>query len=155
MQVEDFAFTGQEVVGDVETLHGLEVQLQNGRGNQVGQTSGWIVSFFEFVQRAKPELLVLGILLVPLRDPCIQIPAVVIEPRLLNERLHVLVGLVFKLLKANNNVGNLYAGIVDVVLYINRVSSFAQQANEGIAQNRIAQMPDMRSLVGIDAGVFD
>ena len=31
----------------------------------------------------------------------------------------------------------------------------AQQPDEGIAENGIAQMPDVRRLVGIDAGVFD
>ena len=31
----------------------------------------------------------------------------------------------------------------------------AQQANEGVAEDRVAQVADVRGLVGIDAGVLD
>ena len=53
------------------------------------------------------------------------------------------------------DVGNLGASVVDVILHIYALPRGAQQANEGVSENRIAQMTDMRRLVGIDAGVFD
>ena len=56
--------------------------------------------------------------------------------------------------KTHDNVGNLHAGVVDIILNFNVLAREAQQAYKRIAQNRVAKVPDMRRLVGIDAGVF-
>jgi hypothetical protein len=57
--------------------------------------------------------------------------------------------------EADHHVGNLHAGVVDVVLDVDFPAGGAQQADEGIAEDRVAQMADVRGLVGIDAGVLD
>ena len=57
--------------------------------------------------------------------------------------------------ESDHHVGHLDAGVVDVVLNVDGVSGGAQQANESVAQDGVAQVPDMRGLVGIDAGVLD
>ncbi len=57
--------------------------------------------------------------------------------------------------EADNHVGDLDASVVDVVLDVDAVSGRAQQADERVAQYRVAQMADVRRLVGIDAGVLD
>ncbi len=49
----------------------------------------------------------------------------------------------------------MHAGVVDVVLHIDHVPSRTQQADEGIAKNRVAQMTNVRGLVGINAGMLD
>ncbi len=59
------------------------------------------------------------------------------------------------MLKSNNHVGNLNSGIVDVVLHIDFPPSVVQQAHKRVAENGIAKMPDVRSFIGIDAGVLD
>src|SRR5690349_18581290 len=57
--------------------------------------------------------------------------------------------------ETDDDVGHLDAGIVDVVLNFNVPSGGAQHANEGIAENGVAQVADVRGLVGIDVGVLD
>ena len=60
----------------------------------------------------------------------------------------------FEVQEADDHVGHLHAGVVDVVLHIDLLAGGAQQAHEGVAQNGVAQMADVRGLVGIDAGVL-
>ena len=57
--------------------------------------------------------------------------------------------------KPDHHIGHLHAGVVDVVLHIDLLPRRAQQAHKRVAQNGVAQMPDVRRLVGIDAGVLD
>ena len=57
--------------------------------------------------------------------------------------------------KADDDIGNLHAGVVDVVLDVDFLSGGAEQADEGVAEDGVAQVADVRGLVGIDAGVFD
>ncbi len=57
--------------------------------------------------------------------------------------------------KADDHIGHLHAGVVDVVLHIDLLPGGAQQAHKRVAQDGVAQVPDVRSLVGIDAGVLD
>src|SRR5258708_23277824 len=57
--------------------------------------------------------------------------------------------------KAHYNVGDLDAGIVDVVLHIHMSAGRSQQAHKGVTQDRVTQVADMSSLVRVDAGVFD
>ena len=61
--------------------------------------------------------------------------------------------------ETDDDVGDLHAGVVDVVLHPDLVAGFvavgAEQALKGVAQNGVAQMADVRGLVGVDAGVLD
>ena len=57
--------------------------------------------------------------------------------------------------KPNHHIRDLHAGVVDVVLHIDFAASKSQQADKRVAQNGVAQMPNMRSFVGIDTGVLD
>ena len=59
------------------------------------------------------------------------------------------------MLKTHHHVGNLDAGVIDVILHIDLLPGGAQHAHKRVAQNRVAQMADVRGLVGIDAGVLD
>ena len=56
--------------------------------------------------------------------------------------------------EADHDIRNLHAGVVDVVLHVDLLPGGAQQAHEGVAEDGIAQMADVRGLVGIDAGVL-
>jgi hypothetical protein len=57
--------------------------------------------------------------------------------------------------KPHHNIRNLHAGVVDVVLHIHLLPGSPQQPHKRVAENRIAQVPHVRSLVGIDAGVLN
>ena len=57
--------------------------------------------------------------------------------------------------KADHHIGNLHAGVVDVILYIDLLARGAQQAHKGVAEDGIAQMADVRGLVGVDGGVLN
>ena len=53
------------------------------------------------------------------------------------------------------HVGHLDAGVVDVVLHFDVAPGGAQHADEGVAQDGVAQVADVGGFVGIDIGVFD
>src|ERR1700754_2908658 len=61
--------------------------------------------------------------------------------------------------QTDDDIRNLNPRVVDVVLYTDVVprliSIGTKKALEGIAQDGIAQMADVSSFVGIDAGVLD
>jgi hypothetical protein len=57
--------------------------------------------------------------------------------------------------ESHHHIGHLHAGVVDVVLHVHLLPGGAQQAHERVAENGVAQVADVRGLVGIDAGVLD
>ena len=63
-------------------------------------------------------------------------------------------GLVFKVHEPDDDVGNLHAGVVDVVLHVDFLAGGAEKVDKGVAKDGVAQMAHMRGLVGIDAGVL-
>jgi hypothetical protein len=96
-----------------------------------------------------------GMILVILRRARVEIPADVIEARRGDQRGHVGGRFLFEKMKPGHHVGNLHAGVVDVVLHFHAIARGAQHADEGVAQHRVAQMADVRGFVGIDVGVLD
>src|SRR6266478_6236847 len=57
--------------------------------------------------------------------------------------------------ETDDYVCDLHACVIDVVLHIHRSARGAEQANEGIAENGVAEMTHVRGFVGVDAGVLD
>src|SRR5271165_5115558 len=64
-------------------------------------------------------------------------------------------GLVFEMEEANDDIGYLDAGVVDVVLDVDFLAGGAEQADEGVAEDGVAEVSDVGGFVGIDAGVLD
>ena len=155
MQMQNLALLRQKVVLDIQPVHCLQMSPQNGSRNRFCQRRSFISALLDFVQRPQPDFFVLRILRVPLGSPRVQIPTVVIEARLARQAFDIRNGFFLEMLKSHNHIGNLNSGIVDVVLHIDFPPSILQQAHKRVAQNGIAQMPDVRSFVGIDAGVLD
>ena len=60
-----------------------------------------------------------------------------------------------ELLEADDDVGDLHAGVVDVVLHFDRRAAEAQHADERVAERRVAQVADVRRLVRVDGRVLD
>ena len=63
--------------------------------------------------------------------------------------------LVFELAKSDDDVGDLDAGVVDVVLHLDGNAAEALHAYERVAQRGIAKVADVRRLVRVDGGVLD
>ena len=59
------------------------------------------------------------------------------------------------MVKADHDIGNLHACIVDVILHFHVIACGSQHPDKGVAENGIAQMSDVRGLVGIDVGMLD
>ena len=70
------------------------------------------------------------VLLVPVGDPGVQVPAVVVEPRGRGDRADLGEGLVLELAEADYDVGDLDAGVVDVVLDLDLPAVEPQQPSE-------------------------
>ena len=58
-------------------------------------------------------------------------------------------------LKADDDIGDLHAGVVDVVLDLDRASLKAQQPDQRVAERGVAQVADVRRLVRVDRRVLD
>ena len=63
--------------------------------------------------------------------------------------------LVLELAEADDDVGDLDAGVVDVVLHFDRRAAEAEHAHERVAERRVAQVADVRRLVRVDRRVLD
>ncbi len=90
-----------------------------------------------------------------MRDPGIKIPTHIIEPGRSGEGFDLSPRLFLDLQKSNHHVGDLHSRVVDVVLHVHFPARKAQQPDERIAEYGVAQVPDMRRLVGIDARMLD
>ena len=153
--MQDFALARQEVVLDVEPVHGFEVAAQDGSRDQLGDGGGFAGGVFDGMQRCGADLQILFVLFVPLRDAGVEIPAVVVEARLARESFNFRARLFLDLSETHNHVGDLHASVVDIVLDVDFAAGVTQQADKRVAENRVAQVADVRGLVGIDAGVLD
>ena len=168
---EDFGFAGQEVVLDAEPLHGFEVAAEDGGGDELGDGGRVVAALLEIMQGGEPQGLAAGELFgrlaglcVPLRDARVEVPAEVVDE---------LVGLVDlceqladagereaeEFCEAYDDIRDLDAGVVDVVLDSYFPAPFeavrAEEAGEGVAEDGVAEVADVRGLVGVDAGVLD
>ena len=97
MKMEDLALARQEVVFDIEPVHGLEMPPQDGDGNYVGDGGAFIVALLDRVQHLLTDLQVLFVLGVPMRDPGVEVPAVVVKARLARQLLDLRARLLFNI----------------------------------------------------------
>ncbi len=155
MQVQDFALAGKKIVFDVEPVHGFKMPAQHGNGDQFGDDGSFCGRILNGVQRLQADLQILLVFRVPLRDPGIQIPAVVVKAWFFGKSLDLRTRFLLDLSEANHYIGHLHAGVVDVILNVDFPARKTQEPNECIPENCIAQMSNVRGLVGIDARVLD
>ena len=128
---------------------------QDRDGNQIGDRGSFVAAFLDRVQRLQADLQVLLVLRVPLRDPGVEVPAVIVKARLPDQLLDFFPRFLLNICKSHDHVSYLRASIVDVVLNIHFPAGEVQQPDKGVAKNGVAQVADVRRLVGIDAGVLD
>ncbi len=180
--MQDFAFAREEVVLDAEAEHGFKMAAKDGGGDQVGDFGGFVAAVLDEVQRVEAELLARGLLFgsafgVPLRGAGVEIPAVVVDAldliavcgrgrphdsrsgdrrygKLFNDLADFGSGFLLQVQESYDHIGDLDSGVVDVVLYIDLVAGGAEQADKRVAKDGVAQVADVRGLVGIDGGVL-
>ncbi len=99
------------------------------------------------MQGLPPQLLALGILLEPAADLAIEIPAVEVER--LGEGRHLGEAEAAQVEEAHHHVGELDAGVVDVVLNLDRVTQALERAAQDVAEHGVAQVADVGRLVGL------
>src|SRR3954447_16957855 len=153
--MNNVALLRQQVVFDVQPVHGLEVTLDHGGRDQLGDFGDLVVPGLELVQRVEPVLLVRLVLLVPGRGARVDVPTYVVKARLASQFLDLVFCFLFDLNEPDHDVRDLDAGVVDVVLDIDLASAGAQQANKRVTQNRIPQVPDVGGFVRVYRGMFN
>ena len=93
---------------------------------------------------------------VPLGHSRVEVPAVVVEARLRRPaRAPASSEICSSVSESDHDVGHLHASVVDVVLHFDGRTAKTQHADQRVAKRRVAQVADMRRLVGVDGGVFD
>ena len=92
---------------------------------------------------------------VPVGDAGVEVPAVEVEPGRVGDRADLVERLVLEDAEADDDVGDLDAGIVDVVLHFDRDALEAQDPDQRVAERGVAQVADVRRLVRIDRRVLD
>ncbi len=66
MQAQDFALAREEVIFNVEPLHGFEVAAQNGGRDDLGNFRSFIAALFNLMQGLQTQLQMLFVPFVPL-----------------------------------------------------------------------------------------
>ncbi len=95
------------------------------------------------------------LLVVPARDLRVQVPAVVVEARFAGQGLDLGRAPALEVAEADHHVGHLHAGVVDVVLNLDRMAEEPQRAHQRVAEGGVPQVADVRRLVRIDGRVLD
>ena len=162
--MKNLTLARQKIVFDAQPLHRFEMPPQHRSRDELGYRRRVVAALLDFVQGPKANLLPLVFEfrsgLVPPRDPRIEIPAEIIEPLSARRELRHQArnsGQVvsFQVHERDHDIGDLHSGVVDVVLNIDALPRGPQQANEGIAQNGVAKMANVRRFVRIDARMLD
>ena len=155
MQAQDVALPGQEVVADVQPGHRVDVAADDTLGDDCRHVGHRVAPSLERVEGFGSEMQAVGVRFVPRGDLRVEVPAVVVESGLRGEGLHLVESQRLQCLERDDDVGHLHAGVVDVVLDLYLAPLEAEQPGQRIPEHRVAQVPDVRRLVGVDGGVFD
>jgi len=155
-QVKDFAFTGKQLVSDVEARHRAQMEANNRVGYDRAHRRRFAMTFFDGFQSCGTQRGGLRfVLFIKLRDLGVQVPTPVVKAGLRCKCADFGERFLSHVLKADDDVGDLHAGVVDIVLHLDVFTGVAQDTCDRVAQNGVANVADMRGLVGVNAGVFD
>src|SRR5205823_4217034 len=103
-----------------------------------------VIAAFEIVKGGGANRQARLVAVVPVGHARVEVPAVVIESCGVGDLAHLLEASALQLAEADDDVGHLYAGVIDVVLYFDRRAAEVERADERIAERRISQVADMR-----------
>jgi hypothetical protein len=123
------------------------------RGNIAGQGVFRVLAVFDLLDDGRLLGLGFGVLAEIDGRPGVEVPAIVIE--LAGELLEVVEGLFLELHEAEDDVDDLDARVVDVILDLDLLALEAQTAGQRVAEAGIAEMTDVGGLVRVDVGMLD
>src|SRR5258706_4277082 len=166
MQMQNFRFARQEIITNAQTFHRVEDLLDVSRGYIISQLGNRIASCFDGMQDFDAQLKSIRIWLTcaaafPIEgaNPRVEVPAVIIKRESRGKgtvkRLDVGEHQPFDVHKANHDISDLDSRVVNVVLDFDAISRRLKYPYKRIAEHSIAHVPDVRSLVGVDAGMLD
>ncbi len=116
---------------------------------------GVAMALFDFFQSLIAEFEARFVFREPLRDAGVKVPAEIVKFRRGGERFYFGERFFFEVEEAEDYVSDLHASIVDVILDFDAAARVAQQPREGVTQDRVADVSNVRGFVRIDAGVLD
>ena len=151
--MQDGAFAGQDVVADAEALHRGQVGPDDAPGDVPGQGVLGVPAVLDPLVDLGLAGLGFGVVGEVGGDAGVEVPAVVVE--LAGQGLEVGDRLLLELHEPEDDVDDLDAGVVDVVLDLDRLSFISETAGQGVAEAGVPQVADVGGLVGIDVGVLD
>ena len=155
LQPQDVAFPGQQVVVHVHPRHRLQVAADDAVGDEGGDLGVLVAAMLDVVERVGPRFQPFLVGVVPLGHAGVQIPAVEVEPRGVGDRANLGERLAGQVPEADDDVGDLHAGVVDVVLYFDRDTAEAEHTHEGVTERGVPKVADVGRLVGVDGRVLD
>ena len=157
MQRDDVALFREKVVLDVEAEHRRKVAMDDRARDERRQLRSFPFALLDAMQRVAPPLLGLRMLGVVVRHLRVEVPAEVIEShgRIVDPLLDR--GRVFleQMLERDDDVGDLDAGVVDVVLDLDLFTLVAQATGQRVAEDGVAEVADVGGLVRVDVRVLD
>ena len=145
---DDVRLPGEQVVGDVESAHGREVSIDDPLREVLDENRGLVAPFLNLAQHGAPPIEEVRVGLIPRGDRDIDARAVVVE-RLARQRFDA------ELANPDHDVRDLDSGVVDVVVHLHGAAGAPEDTGNGVADARVAQMPDVSRLVGIGGRVLD
>src|SRR5271165_769279 len=96
---------------------------QNGGGDELSYLCHLIATLLDSMESFKSYIKISFVLFIPLRNPRVQIPAVIIESWSRSDQgFNLRFGLFFQMNESHHNVGHLHTRVVDVVLDIDLMS---------------------------------
>ena len=155
LQAKDVSLVGEQVVADIQTRHRLQMRVHDPIDDECAHVRGVVAAVFELVQRPGSNVEPALVGLVPFGDPRVQVPAVVVKPGRLGDVPDIVDRLLLEFLEADDDVGDLNAHVVDVVLHFDRRAAKPEHPHQRVAERGVAQVADVRGLVGIDGRVLD
>ena len=155
VQPQDIALVCQQVVADIQAGHRLQMRPHDPVDDERAHRGRVVAAMLQIVQdggaHREPRL----VAFVPPAHLRVQVPAVVVEARRVGDLPHLVHRATLQLPEPDDDVGDLHAHVVDVVLRLNRRAPKPQRPHQRVAQGGVAQVTDVRRLVRVDRRMLD
>ena len=161
-KAQDVALPRQYVVAHPDAVHRFEVMLDYPPRHVRSELRRFVAALFHRFEGRGAVGQALSVLLVPAGHRGVQVPREVVEPfaAVVQRLLGIAAQDFFEALTPNlpepdDQVGNLDSGVVDIVLRLDPPAEPLEKPDQGIAEDGVAEMADVRGFIGVDVGVFD
>ena len=153
-QPQNVSFPRQQVVADPEPRHRREMVPDDPVGDEGADRRVVVAAVLEVVQRRLPDRQPATCPARTTRSPSRTDPSSRGRSAWSPPAAESLRALLLEMPEADDDVGDLDAGIVDVVLDLDRASAEPDQPHERVAERGVSQVPDVGRFVGVDRRVL-